>query len=91
MKFINAILLFILVIMLWARWFGNGGAIELQEKKRLYALQLTKNKELEQRNAKLKAEIIDLKDALEAIEERARSEMGMIKDDETFIQIIEDK
>ena len=90
MKFVNAILLLILIIMLWMRWFGNGGAIELKEKNRLYIEQLAKNKELHMRNEKLKAEVKDLRYGLEAIEERARSEMGMTKQDETFIQIIED-
>lgn len=90
MKVVNGILLFLLIIMLWKHWFGEGGARELREKQRLYELQMEKNKELEIRNEQLKAEVADLKKGLDAIEERARSEMGMIKDGETFIHIIED-
>lgn len=90
MKVVNSILLFLLVIMLWAHWFGTGGSDELKEKEILYKLQLEKNKELQARNEKLIAEVEDLKKGLEAVEERARSEMGMIKDGETFIQIIQD-
>ncbi|MBL4660313.1 MAG: cell division protein FtsB [Alcanivoracaceae bacterium] len=90
MKVVNGILLFLLVVMLWAHWFGVGGAKELKEKQLLYELQLKKNKKLQQRNEKLKAEVADLKQGLEAVEERARSEMGMIKPGETFIQVIED-
>jgi cell division protein FtsB len=90
MKIINTALLILLLVMLWTHWFGTGGSNELKEKEILYKLQLEKNKELEARNAKLIAEVEDLKKGLEAIEERARSEMGMIKDDETFIQVIED-
>ena len=90
MKVVNAILVFLLVVMLWIHFFGVGGAKELREKQRLYELQLAKNSALIERNAKLKAEVEDLKKGLEAIEERARSEMGMVKDDETFIQIIEE-
>jgi len=90
MKAVNAILLIILFIMLWARWFGTGGTVDLQEKTHLYTEQLKINKELQQRNEKLKAEVLDLKNGLEAIEERARSEMGMIKSAEDFIQVIED-
>lgn len=90
MKVINFILLFLIVVMLWMRWFGYGGARDLQEKEYLYQLQLEKNKELQARNEQLKAEVLDLKQGLEAIEERARSEMGMIKPDETFIQVIEE-
>lgn len=90
MKIVNGILLFLLVIMLWTHWFGSGGSYELKEKQYLYEQQLEKNKLLQARNEKLKAEVLDLKQGLEGIEERARSEMGMVKSDETFIQIIED-
>jgi len=90
MKIVNGILLLLLVIMAWTHWFGDGGANDLKEKNRLYALQLEKNKELQARNEKLIAEVEDLKHGLEAIEERARSEMGLVKPGETFIQIIED-
>ena len=90
MKFVNGVLLFLLVVMLWTRWFGAGGANELKEKQYLYELQLEKNKQLLARNEQLKAEVLDLQQGLEAIEERARSEMGMVKPGETFIQVIED-
>lgn len=90
MKIINSVLLLLLVIMLWTHWFGTGGSDELKEKDILYNLQVEKNKELQARNEKLIAEVEDLKKGLEAVEERARSEMGMIKQDETFIQVIED-
>lgn len=76
--------------MLWTHWFGTGGSDELKDKEILYKLQLAKNKELQARNEKLIAEVEDLKKGLEAVEERARSEMGMIKEGETFIQIIQD-
>jgi len=90
MKVVNGLLLLLLVIMLWTHWFGVGGANDLHEKEILYKLQLEKNKELQARNDKLIAEVEDLKSGLEAIEERARSEMGLIKPGETFIQVIED-
>ena len=90
MKLINGTLLLLLIFMIWLHWFGNGGALDLREKKRLYQEQLEKNAKLEKRNQKLIAEVEDLRNGLEAIEERARSEMGMIKPDETFIQVIED-
>ncbi|MFK8010502.1 MAG: cell division protein FtsB [Marinicellaceae bacterium] len=90
MKIVNGLLLFLLIIMLWSRWFGSGGSNELKEKQYLYEQQLEKNKQLQARNEKLKAEVLDLKQGLEAIEERARSEMGMIKSDEVFIQVIDD-
>lgn len=89
MKTVNGILLIILVTVLWMRWFGAGGAMELREKEELYVQQQKKNEKLKQRNENLQAEVIDLDDGLEALEERARSELGMVKDGETFIQVIE--
>jgi len=91
MKIVNGVLLFFLIIMVWTRWFGSGGANELKEKQYLYEQQLEKNKILQARNDKIKVEVLDLKQGLEAIEERARSEMGMIKTEETFIQVIEEE
>lgn len=90
MKLVNIALLFLLIIMLWAHWFGDGGSNDLKEKQVLYELQLEKNKALQARNEKLMAEVEDLKHGIEALEERARSEIGLIKPGETFIQIIED-
>ncbi|VAW34227.1 Cell division protein DivIC (FtsB), stabilizes FtsL against RasP cleavage [hydrothermal vent metagenome] len=90
MKVVNGVLLFLLVIMLWVHWFGTGGANDLREKQALYKQQLEKNQQLQARNAILRAEVQDLKVGLEAIEERARSEMGMVKSQEIFIQVIED-
>ncbi len=52
--------------------------------------QLVKNNHMRERNAILAAEVNDLKQGLEAIEERARSELGMIKQNETFYQVIDD-
>jgi cell division protein FtsB len=89
MKFVNIALLFLLTIMLWMHWFGDGGSNDFKEKQILYELQLDKNKELQARNEKLMAEVEDLKHGLEAMEERARSELGLIKPGETFIQVID--
>ena len=90
MKLVNIALLLLLTLMLWMHWFGDGGSNDLKEKQVLYELQLEKNKELQERNEKLMAEVEDLKHGLEAMEERARSELGLIKPGETFIQVIED-
>lgn len=54
------------------------------------AAQKVENEQLRQRNLALEAEVRDLKQGMEAIEERARSELGMIKKDETFYQVIEE-
>lgn len=91
MKSINAILILLLIIVAWLRWFGEGGAIDYRQKQQQLKEQIQINKDLKLRNEKLKAEVEDLRNGLDAIEERARSEMGMIKKGETFIQVIEDK
>ena len=53
--------------------------------------QQEENRKLEERNRSLSAEVVDLKQGLDAIEERARTEMGMIKQDEIFVQVIDGK
>lgn len=88
MKWFNTILLIIIVILLYLRWFGHGGISELKEKKIQLEMKQLEIEKLQKRNQKLVAEVIDLKKGLDAIEERARSELGMIKDGETFIQVI---
>ena len=88
MKFINLILITLLVALQYRIWSGHGSVPEVMELEAMKAAQLEENKQLEERNLTLAAEVMDLKDGLEAIEERARSEMGMIKKDETFYRII---
>jgi cell division protein FtsB len=70
-------------------WLGDGGILKTRELTRLVVAQQLENRQLSERNASLEAEVIDLKQGLEAIEERARSELGMIRAGETFIQVIE--
>lgn len=70
-------------------WFGNGGLPEVYRLEEQKAWQQRQNAALKERNASLAAEVTDLKEGLAAIEEIARSEMGMIKDGETFYQIID--
>ena len=87
MKIILAIL--ILALLQYRLWFDNGNWIEVSRLEDQVQRQQQQNKNLEERNAALLAEVMDLKEGLDAIEELARSEMGMIKDDETFYQIID--
>ena len=70
-------------------WFGHGGLPEVHSLAAQKAWQQRENAALEERNAALAAEVIDLKEGLAAIEEIARGEMGMIKEGETFYQIID--
>ncbi len=89
MKVLIAILIFLLLILQYKLWFGDGNMRELWQLQSRIEEQKTENQKLRDRNLALEAEVKDLKQGLEAIEERARNELGMIKKDETFYQIIE--
>ena len=70
-------------------WVGKGGWLRVWDVDRQLQQQKEGNKKLEIRNAGLDAEVRDLKQGYDAIEERARFELGMIKQDEVFVQIPE--
>ncbi len=84
------ILLVMLVLALQYRlWFGEANLREVLTLQEAIITQQQDNEKLLERNRQLEAEVLDLKKGLAALEERARSEMGMIREDETFIQLIE--
>jgi cell division protein FtsB len=68
-------------------WLGKGGWLQVRELDRQIVAQRAVNAGLKQRNDALDAEVRDLKTGYEAIEERARSELGMIRQDEVFFQL----
>lgn len=88
MTYINIILIVFLALLQYRLWTGNGSIPEVEHLEELKQAQIEENNRLRERNLSLAAEVVDLKEGLEAVEERARSEMGMIKSDETFFQII---
>jgi cell division protein FtsB len=85
-------ILFVLVTLLiylqYTLWFGKGGIRDVSLLEQTVAEQQADIVILKERNQALAAEVLDLKQGMEAIEELARSEMGMIKDGEVFFQII---
>jgi cell division protein FtsB len=87
------ILALVLVVLIAAiqtpLWFGKGGWLRVWELDRQLDAQRVSNEQLRARNAALDAEVRDLKTGYDAIEERARSELGMIHRDEVFFQVIE--
>ena len=89
MKTIIIVLTVLLVLLQFKLWFGDASVRDVIVLKKSVKEQQAKNDQVKQRNAVLAAEVEDLKTGLEAIEERARSELGMIKKDETFIHIVE--
>lgn len=84
-----AALVIVLVFLQWRLWAGPGGLSELRQLEAQLAAQQSENEALRMRNEMLENEVLDLKNGLEAIEERARSDLGMTREDETFYMVIE--
>ena len=80
-------LVVLIALLQYPLWLGKGGWIRVWDYERQLQAQRQANQKLEQRNAGLDAEVRDLKSGLEAIEERARYELGMIKEGEIFVQV----
>ena len=89
MKLIVAILLVLLIWLQYKLWLGDGGIPEVLELEREIDTVQREVDKLQERNQALDAEVMDLKKGIEAIEERARSELGMIKQDEIYYQVID--
>ena len=81
----------LLAVIQYPLWIGKGGWFRVWELDSQVGAQRAKNTQLEGRNASLGAEVSDLKTGTEAIEERARYELGLIRGDEVFYQIVPDK
>jgi cell division protein FtsB len=77
-----------IVLLQYPLWLGKGSWLRVWELDRQLQSQKAENAKLEERNRVLDAEVLDLKQGFEAIEERARYELGMIKQDEVFFQIV---
>jgi cell division protein FtsB len=90
MKILGAILVALIVLIQYPLWLGKGGWLRAWHLDQEVSKQKAKNQQLETRNAGLAAEVRDLKQGTEAIEERARYELGMIRPDEVFFQIVPD-
>jgi len=91
MRVVTLILLVLLLLLQYPLWLGKGGWLKVWDMNRQVEAQQQANLQSRARNALLDAEVRDLKQGTEAIEERARSELGMIKRDEVFFQIIENQ
>ena len=72
-------------------WLGKGGWLRVWDLSRQVDVALAKEQELKARNAKLASEVQDLKERTGAIEERARYELGLVRDSETFVQVLDGK
>jgi cell division protein FtsB len=88
MRVITLILFVLLVLLQFKLWLGEGGFTEVARLEARVEDQRQQNVDLLQRNAELQAEVEDLRERLDAVEERARNELGMIKPAEQFYQVV---
>ena len=87
MKVLAAILALMVVALQYPLWFGKGGWLRVRDLQQQVDMQKAATGKLEARTRASEAEVQDLKAGLDALEERARSELGMIKQDETYFQL----
>jgi cell division protein FtsB len=88
MKILIAVLLLALIGLQYKLWFGDGSLSEVVQLTRELEIQRAKLQELDERNRILEAQVLDLQNGLDAFEEKARNDLGMIKQGESFIQLI---
>ncbi|MDO8892723.1 MAG: cell division protein FtsB [Sulfurimicrobium sp.] len=89
MRWLTLFLVLVIAALQYPLWLGKGSWLRVWEVDQKIAAQKKVNQGLKARNASLDAEVRDLKQGYGAIEERARSELGMIKQDEVFFQVLE--
>jgi len=88
MRTLLAILLLVLIALQVKMWFGEGGYRDVKRLAVRVEEQARENDVLALRNRELQAEVEDLRQGLQAVEERARSELGMVKENEEFYQVV---
>ena len=91
MRVLAGILGALILLIQYPLWLGKGGWLRAWHVENDLSNQKAGNGQLEVRNAGLAAEVRDLKQGTEAIEERARYELGMVRQDEVFFQVVEEK
>ena len=87
MRWLALVFAALILALQYPMWLGKGGWLQVREYDRALAEQRDQNAKLKARNEALDADVRDLKTGSEAIEERARSELGMIRQDEVFFQL----
>ena len=90
MRIVTLILIVLLLLLQYPLWLGRGGWLRVWDLHRQVEAQQQVNAQTAARNATLDAEVRDLKQGAEAIEERARTDLGMVRKDEVFYQILDD-
>lgn len=88
MRVVTYILLALLLLLQYPLWLGKGSWLKVWEMGKQVDVQKQTNEQTQRRNSALDAEVRDLKRGTDAIEERARSELGMVKQGEVFFQVV---
>jgi cell division protein FtsB len=88
MKWLAAALAVVVILLQYRIWVSDNGVRQVDRLKRAVAAQQAEDAQLAERNAQLAAEVRDLKTGMAALEERARSDLGMIARNETFYQVV---
>ncbi|RUO21558.1 cell division protein FtsB [Aliidiomarina haloalkalitolerans] len=88
MRVLTVIMIAIVLLLQYRIWFGQHGVRDYRELQQELARQEQINNTLTQRNQLIEADIRDLRSALEAVEERARNELGFVRPEETFFRLI---
>ncbi|MDF1486515.1 cell division protein FtsB [Ramlibacter sp. H39-3-26] len=86
-RLIPVVLLILLVAVHTQLWFGRGGLPEVAQMRHQLARQKAANAQAQQANERLASEVSDLKEGLDTVEEKARSELGMVKQGEIYVQV----
>ncbi len=86
-RVVPAILIALLLIFHGQLWMGRGSILNVRDLQQRLTDQEAKNVKAQARNDQLAAEVRDLKEGLEMVEEKARSELGMVKPNEIFVQV----
>ncbi|WP_347554025.1 cell division protein FtsB [Robbsia sp. KACC 23696] len=88
MRIVTVVLIALLVLVQYPLWWGSGGWLRVHDLQQQLANQLQKNADAKDKNDRLAGEVDDLQHGTDAVEERARYELGMIKQDEVFVQFV---
>jgi cell division protein FtsB len=88
MRLVTVVLIVLLALIQYPLWWGHGGWLRVHELQQQLAQQQKKNADAKLRNERIEGEVQDLQSGSAAIEERARYEMGMVKDGEVFVQFV---
>ena len=88
MKWLAAALALVLILLQYRIWVSDNGVRQVEHLRQAVAAQQSEDTQLAERNRQLAAEVRDLKTGMDALEERARSDLGMIARNETFYQVV---